>query len=151
MTSANHRIALGLIAAFFAVLLVAFLIGCASVVFVVGWPRLLSDLSDTATIGFMVMMGAFPFTAVSAFAIGLPALGLLQHEKYTSFLSYFAAGLAIALVLSGALFLSHHFMTFLTDSDFDLSLWIAGIGAPVGALACRRVIGAYNGESTEHI
>jgi hypothetical protein len=150
MASAKGKLAVGVAVALVAVLLVAFLVGCASLVIPYGWPRFYDDVSAVLSIGFVVAIVTIPFAAVSAIVVGVPIFKFMHKQGFNSFPHYLASGIVISLVLAAVMTLARQFAGFLdTDSDFQLALWIIGIGGPVAALIFRSVTGV--GPSVDRI
>jgi hypothetical protein len=124
--------------AVFAVTLVAFLIGCLSLVIPYGLPRTADDVTATFLIGFTAALVTFPFAAISALIVGIPLLLLWKRFGFMSLLQYLLAGVLMSAILGTAVALAHFLASFLEGgADFPLALWIIAVGGPVAALTVR--------------
>lgn len=137
---ASGQLAGGIVLAFIAVILVAFFVGCGSIIIPYGIPHRPDDVEATFLIGLMTAIATVPFALVSALVVGLPIFHILARRGARSVLPYLAAGLLMSAFLAFAVILSHLFADFLDGGDdFRIALWIIGLGGPVVALSVRVV------------
>jgi hypothetical protein len=130
----------GITVAFIAVVVVGFLLGCASVVIPYGIPRSGADVTAVLYVGTIAAFVTFPFAGVSALLLGVPLFSLWRRLGFKSVLLYFLAGVLMSLVLSALVLAAHHFFRFL-DSDLPLAFAIIVVGGPTAALTVRYVSG----------
>jgi hypothetical protein len=130
----------GIAFAVFVVVLVAFLVGCASLVIPYGLPRTTDDATATFLIGFTAALVTFPFAAISALVVGVPLFRLWKRFGFTTLMQYLLAGVLMSAILGTAVALAHFLAGFLEGgTDFPVALWIIAVGGPVAALTVRRV------------
>jgi hypothetical protein len=130
----------GIAVAVFVVVLVAFSVGCASLLVPYGLPRTSGDVNATFLIGFVTAFVTFPLAAISAIVVGIPLFRLWNHLGYTSLPQYLLAGVVISAILGTVVALTHFFAGFLSaGSDFSVALWIVAVGGPVAAITVRCV------------
>ncbi len=128
----------GIAFAVFAVVLVAFFVGCASLLIPYGMPRTADDATATFMIGVMAAFVTFPFAAVSALVVGVPLFRLWNRLGFTSLPQYLVAGAVMSSVLGATVALAHFFAGFLASgSDFTMALWIIVMGGPTAALTVK--------------
>jgi hypothetical protein len=121
-----------------AVVLVAFFVGCASLVIPYGIPRTAEDATATFMIGVMAAFVTFPFAAVSALVVGVPLFRLWNRLGFTSLLQYLLAGAVMSAILGATVWLAHFFAGFLSGgSDFPMALWIIIMGGPTASLTVK--------------
>jgi hypothetical protein len=102
-----------------------------------GFPDLSSDGAITGIlyIAFVVSMVSLPVSAVATLALGLPVFRYLDRRGRLSAINSVAAGLAIAMALSGLLLAAHRLGSFLVDGDFDMGLVAIIAAGPLSGLA----------------
>jgi hypothetical protein len=139
MTSSNGLYE-GIVVAVLAVVLVAFLVGCASMLIPYGLPHTTDDTMATISIGFVAALITLPCAVVAAILVGAPLLYLWRRQGLTSIPLYFLAGVIMSVLLVLIMSVMHHLVSFVPNSsDFRLALIIVIIGGPVAALTVRYV------------
>jgi hypothetical protein len=139
MTSSNGLYE-GIVVAVLAVVLVAFLVGSASMLIPYGLPHTADDIMATISIGFVAALITLPCAVVAAVVLGAPLLYLWRSRGFTSIPMHLFAGLIISALLALIMCVLHQLVRFVPDSsDFRLALIIAIIGGPVAALTAGYV------------
>jgi len=142
MTSSNGLYE-GVVVAVLAVVLVAFLVGCASMLIPYGLPHTADDVMATIYIGFMAALITLPCAVVAAVVVGAPLLYLWRRQGLTSNPMYLLAGVITSGLLALIISVMHRMVEFVPDSsDFRLALIIVVIGGPIAALTARYVAGS---------
>lgn len=142
MTSSNGLYE-GVVVAVLAVVLVAFLVGCASLLIPYGLPHTADDVMATIFFGLMAALITLPCAVVAAVVVGAPLLYLWRCQGLTSSPMYLLAGVIMSGLLVLIISVMHQLLNFVPNSsDFRLAVTIVIIGGPVAAMTARYVAGS---------
>ncbi len=125
----------GIVFAVLAVVLVGFLVGCASLLIPYGLPHTADDMMATISVGFVAALITFPCAVVASVVVGAPLLYLWRRRGLTSRPMSLLAGFVMSGLLMLITSVLHRLVGFVpNDSDFRLAVIIVVIGGPVAAL-----------------